>query len=111
MDNTDSIYFAASGLLHGIIQLVVIVACIILVAKQKSSATILMLVGQILALLFSMGGYVWNFVAARDGVDSLLMANKIMALLGPLPYAIFAIGLVLYATNQVKKKHLEQESA
>ncbi|MDC6363078.1 MULTISPECIES: hypothetical protein [Flavobacteriaceae] len=110
MENNDSLYFAVGGLFYGLIQLIVLIACIILVLKQRNTATILMLTGQILSIVFSLGGYLWNFLAAKNGVDSLLQANKIMSVVGPLPYGLFAIGLILFAMNQVKKKRLGQEN-
>ncbi len=110
MENNDSLYFAVGGLFYGLMQLIVLIACIILVLKQRNTATILMLIGQILSIVFSLGRYLWNFLAAQNGVDSVLQAQKIMSMIGPLPYGLFAIGLILFAMNQVKKKRLGQEN-
>ncbi|MDC6364992.1 MULTISPECIES: hypothetical protein [Flavobacteriaceae] len=103
MDNTHTIFYAAGGVLNGIAQLIVLIACIVLVIKQKSGATILMLIAQILGLFFSIGGFAWTGLSAQLGPESVLYASKMTAVLSPIPHILFAIGLLLFVFHKVKK--------
>ncbi|MGW9686572.1 hypothetical protein [Flagellimonas sp. 2504JD1-5] len=103
MDYNDSIYYALGSLLYGIANLLIIVACIFLVIKHKNIGAILMLIGSISILLFSILNMIWTQFAARDGSESLLQATKIMNIAGPLPNVLFAIGLLLLAVRYIKK--------
>lgn len=107
MEDNQYIFFALGGLMHGITHMAVIIACIILVIKQKNGATILMLIASILTLLFSLGSIVWNQIAARNGAESLVKATKIISVVGALPYILFAIGLLFFVIKHVKKQRRE----
>lgn len=103
MDNSQTFIYAIGSLLGVLGQIVVIIACIILISKKKNPATMLMLIASILALVVTILNFSGNIIAAQAGVDSVLTWSKIFALIGPLPYVLFAIGLILFATNHVKK--------
>ncbi|SHG24469.1 hypothetical protein [Flagellimonas flava] len=103
MDDSQTLIFALGSLLGTLGQLAVIIACIILVSKRKNTATILMLVGSVLGLVFTVLNLSGNILAANGGVESLMTWTKIFALLGPLPYILFGIGLLFYAISFVKK--------
>ncbi|PWL38607.1 hypothetical protein DKG77_10130 [Flagellimonas aquimarina] len=103
MENNEYIHFIIGGLLHGISHLAVITACIIMLIKQKNSATILMLTASILTLLFSVGSIIWNRIAAYNGAESLVQATKIISILGAIPYILFALGLLLFAVRHLRK--------
>ncbi|WP_298925549.1 hypothetical protein [uncultured Allomuricauda sp.] len=107
METNQYIHFIISGLLNGIAHLIVIIACIVMVVKQKNSATILMLIASILTLLFSAGSIIWNKVAAYNGTESLVQATKITSIIGVIPYILFALGLILYATKYLKKNKVQ----
>ncbi|RDY61295.1 hypothetical protein [Flagellimonas nanhaiensis] len=104
METNHTFFFAAGGVLNGIAQLVVLIACIILVIKQKSGSTIMMLVAQILGIFVSVGGFTWTALSAQVDPESVLTASKTMALLGPLPHILFAIGLIWFVYSNVKKR-------
>ncbi len=103
METNQYIHFIISGLINGFAHLAVIAACIIIVIKQKNSASILMLVASILTLLFSVGSIIWNKIAAYNGAESLVQATKIISILGAIPYILFALGLLLFAVKHVKR--------
>ena len=103
MDNSDTLFFAAGGLLNGIAHLLIIIACVVLVIKRKSGPAVLMLAAQVLALLFYVGSLAWTTFAARQGAESLVQTSKILAMLGPLPHILFAVGLLWLAISLVKK--------
>ncbi len=103
MDNSQTFIYAIGSLLGVLGQIVVIIACIILISKKKNPATVLMLIASILALVVTVLNFSGNMIAAHNGVDSVLTWSKIFALIGPLPYVLFAIGLMLFVTNHIKK--------
>ena len=104
MENNEALFFAAGGIFNGIAHLVVIIACIFLVLKRKSAPTILMLIAQLLSLFFYIGSFAWTSLAARQGAESLVQTSKIIAMLGPFPYILFAAGLLWFAINLAKKR-------
>ncbi|MGX1929157.1 hypothetical protein [Flagellimonas sp. 2504JD4-2] len=107
MDYSDSISYIIGSLLYGITNLLIIITCIVLVVKHKNIGTILMLIGSISILLFSIFNIVWTQVAARDGSESLVQATKLLSIIGPLPNTLFAIGLLLFAVRYVKKQRMD----
>nr|WP_299388864.1 hypothetical protein [Allomuricauda sp.] len=103
MEDSYTFIYALGSILGTLAQLVVIVGCIVLVSKKKNPATIIMLVGSILSLLVSILNFSGTFIAAQYSTDSILTWTKFFAILWPLPYILFAIGLLWYAVNYVKK--------
>lgn len=104
MENNETFFFAAGGVLNGIAHLTVIIACIILVLKRKSAPTILMLVAQLLVLFLYVGSFAWTAIAARQGAETLVWTSKIIAMLGPFPYILFAAGLLWFVITLAKKR-------
>ena len=90
--------------LHALGHLALLVACIILVIKQKSLATIMMLLGTVLTIIFTIGSLFWNrFVASNDGALSLIEAQGLQVLFGGLANLLFVIGLLLLAITYVRR--------
>lgn len=102
MENIET-YFVVGGVLNVVGKLIIIAACIILVIKQKNSATILMLVGSVLSAVLSLAGIVWAAASAYKNPEAVLTANGAMSILKELPYILFALGLILYAIKYLKK--------
>ena len=105
METDHTIFYAAGGVLNGIAQLIVLIACIVLVIKQKSGSTILMLIAQIMGIFVSIGGFTWTALSAQLGSESVLRASKLMALMGPIPHILFAVGLLWFVLSKVKKRN------
>lgn len=104
MEDSTALFYGLGSLLSTLAQLAVILGCIVLINKQKNSATILMLVASVLSFFFAIGNIIWSMITAQYGTESILTWSKIAAVLGPLPYVLFAIGLLLYAVNHVKRR-------
>lgn len=103
MEDSYTLIYALGSILGSLAQVLVIIGCIVLVSKKKNPATILMLVGSILSLVVTVLNFSGTFVAAQHGTDSILTWTKVFAILGPLPYIMFSVGLMLYAINYAKK--------
>ncbi|MBS9463128.1 hypothetical protein LV716_15060 [Flagellimonas sp. HMM57] len=103
MENSHTLFYAIGGILNALAQLVVIIGCIVLVTKQKNTGTILMLVASILSLLFLIGNFAGNMIAGHYGTDAILLFSKMTAVLTPLPYVLFAAGLLTYGVMYVNK--------
>lgn len=103
MENLE-IYFALGAILGAIGQLLFVLGCIILVVKQKNSGTILMLVGSVLHILFSLGSYVWTLFAARQSAEAVAQSAAFQNIVGRIPFILIAIGLLLYVVAYVKKR-------
>ncbi|MEM7486970.1 MAG: hypothetical protein AAF348_17320 [Bacteroidota bacterium] len=103
MEESHTLFFAIGGILNTLGQLMIIIGCILLTIKQKNIGTIIMLIASILSLFFMIGSFTGNFIAGQYGVDSILSWSKIISVLGPLPYILFAIGLLIYAVKYVDK--------
>lgn len=108
METNLPISFYAGYVLQALGLLILLAACIILVIKQKSLATIMMLLGTVLTIILSIGGILWNWFAARnDGALGVIEAQGLQSLFGGLANLLFVIGLLLLAITYVKrtKKH------
>ena len=103
MDDSYTLFFALGSILGTLAQLAVIVACIILVSKQKNGGTLLMLIGSILTLVFNILNFSGTLLAGNLGADSILSWTKIFAVIGPIPYILFGVGLLIYAIHHVRK--------
>lgn len=93
----DTFLLSIGPLLHTIANILVLVACIILVTKHRTIPNIIMLVAQIFIIFFSIGSIVWFALSAEHGTESLIRATKINSIIGPLPYIVFAIGMIWHA--------------
>ena len=82
----------------GFIQLLIIVACIIIVTKKTNIGTIIMLIGAILSGLMDI---VRPIVYAMDFSDFML-TNNILTVLSAIFYGVFGLGLLLFAIDLSK---------
>lgn len=103
MENYEA-YFMIGGGLNTLGKLVLVLACGILLAKQRNWGTILMFLGSVLSIIFSLGTLLLTTFSAQGGPESVVKANALGSILTPLPYILFAIGLLLFAAKQVKKQ-------
>ncbi|WP_431121638.1 hypothetical protein [Flagellimonas flava] len=103
MDDSYTLFFALGSILGTVAQLAVIIGCIVLVSKQKNAGTLLMLIGSILTLVFNILNFSGSLFAGHRGADSVLSWTKMFAVIGPLPYILFGIGLLVYAIGHVRK--------
>jgi len=99
----DPIYIIG-GILGVLIQLLLVTFCIVLVLKTKNTATILMLTGSILTILFYVLNIVWTSVMATKSPEAIAKSVALLNLLQTIPPAIFAIGFSLFVLKHVKKK-------
>ncbi|MBO0322483.1 hypothetical protein J0X14_09250 [Muricauda sp. CAU 1633] len=102
MENYEAYYMIGGGL-TSLAKLIVVLASGILLAKQRNWGTILMFLGSVLSIIFSLGTLLLTTFSAQTGPESIVKANALGSILNPLPYVLFAIGLLLFAAKQVKK--------
>ncbi len=103
MENYEA-YFMIGGGLTSLGKLIVVLASGILLAKQRNAGTILMFLGSVLSIVFSIGALLTTTFSAQAGPESIVKVNALSSILSPLPYILFAIGLLLFAAKQVKKQ-------
>ncbi len=95
--------FIFGGILRGLAQLVMLIICIVLVYKKKNTATLLMLIGSILTILFYVANIAWPLISASSGTESLAKSVAILNVLGNIPYLVFILGFILFVIKHVKK--------
>jgi len=103
MENYEA-YFMIGGGLNTLGKLILILASGILMAKQRNLGTVLMFLGSLLSIVFSLGIMLLTTFSAQEGPESVVKANALGNLFAPLPYILFAIGLLLFSAKQVKKQ-------
>lgn len=103
MENYEA-YFMIGGGLSTLGKLILVLACGILLTKQKNLATILMFSGSVLSIVFSLVIMLGTTFSTQGGPESVVKVNALGSLLTPLPYILFAIGLLLFVAKQVKKQ-------
>ncbi|WP_435622669.1 hypothetical protein [Flagellimonas sp.] len=103
MENYEFLHLL-SGFISTIFQLVVIVGCILLLSKSRNLATVLMLVGSVLSLFFSLFSVLGTSFMASQGAENLVQGIAIMGVVGQIPHILFALGLLLYVIKHVKKE-------
>ncbi|MEW2922341.1 hypothetical protein AB1A65_12780 [Muricauda sp. ANG21] len=103
MENYEAYYMIGGGL-NAIGKLIVVLATGILLSKQRNSGTLLMFLGSVLSIIFSVGTLLLTTFSAQNGAQSIVKVNALGSILNPLPYILFAIGLLLFAAKQVKKR-------
>lgn len=96
-------YFMVGGVLTALGKLILVLASGILFTKQRNLGTTLMFLGSVLSIVFSLGTLLLTTFSAQAGPESVIKANALGSLLMPLPYILFAIGLLLFVIKQVKK--------
>ncbi|WP_430966204.1 hypothetical protein [Spongiimicrobium sp. 2-473A-2-J] len=89
---------------YGLGQLLVLIGCFILFFKQRSLASILMLLGSILSIILGIIGVVLPMVMARTGgPEAIVRSQGIISVVNGMVYIMFATGLILLAIKLVKK--------
>lgn len=103
--NDLSIPYIIGYIVFGLGQLVVLTACFILFYKQRSAASVLMLLGSILSIIVGILGVILPAVIARTGgAEAIVQSQGIISVVNGLVYIMFATGLLLLAIQQVKKR-------
>nr|WP_299344303.1 hypothetical protein [Allomuricauda sp.] len=101
MENFESVYIL-TGAINGIFKLVVVAGCVLLLMKDRNVGTILMFVGSILSIFFSIGSVLLTSLAASRSAETLVKSNAMINLVGQIPVILFAIGLLLLAIRYSK---------
>ncbi|WP_034040705.1 hypothetical protein [Wocania ichthyoenteri] len=102
MDNTQ-LQLVAASIVSGLVHLIVLIASIIMFAKKRTIATIVLLLGSVLTSIGFIGGFIYNAIAARNGTEALLDAQVTLTFFNAFSFFIFGIGLFLLALNFNKK--------
>ncbi|PIA82143.1 hypothetical protein BFR04_12650 [Gaetbulibacter sp. 4G1] len=101
--DTLQLQFAIAGIINGLVHLTILIATIIMLAKKRSIATFLLLVGSILNSIGFAGGFIYNAIAAKNGTEALLSAQVTLTFFNAFSYFIFGIGLLLLSINVFKR--------
>ncbi|MFD1614410.1 hypothetical protein [Gelatiniphilus marinus] len=106
MENVDALQmqFAITGLINGLIHLIILIASILIVVKNKSVAAILLLIGSLLVSMGFAGGFIYNVLAAQKGPEAIVNAQVTLSFFNAFSFLVFGIGLFLLALNYYKKK-------
>ncbi len=103
MENHEVLYLTG-GLINCIFQLVLIVACAILLSKKRNLATVLMFLGSLLSLLaFGLSFFGNTIIAQQGGAEGLVQFSAIVSIVGQIPHILFAIGFLLFILQKVKE--------
>lgn len=97
-------FYILASLISGLVQLAMLIICIVLVFKNKNTATMLMLIGSILTILFYIANVVWPAIASLNGAESVVKSVAILNVLGNISYVIFTIGFALFVIKHVQKR-------
>ena len=88
-----------------LIQLLILIACIILVIKNKSIHFKMMLFGTILTILFSLTSTILFVVQSHNfNMDQILFYNGLIGIIKAIVYSLFGLGLLLFALNIKKQR-------
>ena len=89
--------------LFWIIEILILIACIILVIKDKSTPFILMLVGIIMSMLFgAMSTLVYTLQLPVFGIEQIFIVSSIVTIFQAIGYSLFGLGLFIFAKNYLK---------
>lgn len=102
MENVEWFY-ALAGALGGLAQVILIVASILLVYKNRHTGTVLMLMGSILMLLNSVGSVIFPIIFSSQGPEFLVKSLGVRQIAGQFPFLIYVLGALIYAI-QLRKK-------
>ena len=97
------ILYLTGGVISTIFQLVIIVATGMLLFKKRSLASGLMFVGSLFSILFYGFSFLGTTLMARQGAESLVKFNGIFSIVNQIPHILFAIGLLLFVIQYLKK--------
>ncbi|MCW5516508.1 hypothetical protein [Muriicola sp. Z0-33] len=98
MQNLPAYHFIAP-IVSFLGQLTVLIACIMLLIKQRSIAAGLMTAGMILSVIFTVFGFLVNIISANKSAEALIKNQGIISTLNSLSYLLFGIGLLFLALN------------
>ena len=110
MDSSTEILFTIGPIISSFSTLIVLVASIILFIKQRTLATWLILIGNILVCITYIGSLIINIFAGRENIDTLLLTQGISSIAQSISYLIFAIGLIVLALSEFSKKQNQSPS-
>ena len=102
---SDSMSFLSyiPSVLYILVEIILLIACFILMSKQKNIATILMVITSFAAILFSIIGlFAFSFAGVTDFDFSYNLSLGVSSL-GAISNMLFAVGLGMYAMNYVSK--------
>lgn len=95
--------YASQGLFW-IIELAILIACIILVVKNKSTPFIMMLIGTMLSMFFATARTILFALPISDlDMDQTLIISSVVSTIQALGYSLFGIGLLIFAYNYKKQ--------
>ncbi|RMA64930.1 hypothetical protein [Ulvibacter antarcticus] len=101
-----SVGFYLGFIVFVIARLLILIACIFLVSRYKSTATYLMLGGIILSILFSMGGQLSHILMNYNDPEKIVQAQGVITLLNGLAEVILGAGILLFVIQIIKKKQI-----
>lgn len=102
MENAEFI-LALAGILGVVIQLLLIVASIVLVSKDRNAGTILMLLGSILMLFNLFATFLIPILFVRNGIEFLAKSVVWQKVFDQLPFFLYVLGVLIYAIRIPKK--------
>ena len=102
MENYNYLY-TLNNIIYTFASLCIIVAGITLFYKRRTLSTTLMLVGSIVAFLFTIGSLFISSYVGRYDTETFIKINAICSLIGGLAYVVFCGGLMLFAITDYKK--------
>lgn len=90
--------------LFWIVEIVIVIACAILAYKQRSTPSIMMLIGIIISMFFGLARTVVFALQIPDfNIDQMVMVSSILGIVQTIGYGLFGLGLLLLA-NRYKKQ-------
>ncbi|WP_318345362.1 hypothetical protein [Flagellimonas baculiformis] len=98
MENLE-VYYMAGNAIGTIGQLVLLIACAVLIYKQRNIGTWLMLLGSLLSIVFSVGRVAWTAFASIKNPESYAHTMAVLNIFVQFPYLLFVIGLLLFAVK------------
>jgi len=101
--DTLQLQFAIAAVINGLVHLIVLIAAIIMFAKKRTIATILLLLGSVLTSIGFAGGFIFNAMAARNGTEAILDAQVTLTFFNAFSFFVFGVGLLILAINGFKK--------
>ena len=105
MNDSTEFLFTIGPIISGFTTLIVLAASIILFVKKRTSATTVILIGNLLICLTFISSIIINVFAAKEGIESLLLAQAISSIVQSISYLIFAIGLIMLALTEFSKNN------
>lgn len=95
MEESDLIITKLAPFVFGFIQLIVIIACIILVSKKGSIGAIIMLISSILSGIM----YIVRPIVYSLDIGDFMLINNVFTVLSVMFYGLFGLGIILFSVN------------